>query len=69
MKPYVQMLKPEQAAQYLGGISKSTLAKWRVAGFGPRYVKCGSRVLYDVQDLDSWLKSRRRNNTSQAVSC
>ena len=53
-----------EAAAYLG-ISVSTLAKLRLTGKGPRYVKLGRRVLYDVRDLEAWAASRKRNSTSQ----
>jgi predicted DNA-binding transcriptional regulator AlpA len=65
MSEHARRLRPPQAAEYLGGLSTSTLAKWRVSGFGPRYMKCGARVVYDREDLDSWLETRARENTSQ----
>ncbi len=57
-------LRPPAASEYLGGISTSTLAKWRLAGTGPAYSKAGRNVVYHVQDLDDWLASRRRLSTS-----
>ena len=54
---------PEAAA--LLGLSASTLAKMRVRGDGPPYLKAGKRiVLYDTQDLEVWLATRRRMSTS-----
>jgi|AntAceMinimDraft_5_1070358.scaffolds.fasta_scaffold66447_3 predicted DNA-binding transcriptional regulator AlpA len=53
------------AAEYIG-IAGSTLAKWRMNGRGPKFVKAGSRVLYDRADLDEWLGSRKRLHTAQA---
>ena len=35
--------------------SRGTLATWRWAGRGPRYVKFGHRVLYRGSDLNAWL--------------
>ena len=52
-----------QAAEYLG-ISASTLSKRRVFGGGPKYLKLGRRVVYDVRDLDAWLEAHRRASTS-----
>ncbi len=60
-------LRPPAAGEYLGGISTSTLAKWRLAGTGPAYSKAGSNVIYGVPDLDDYLTSRRRLSTSQEV--
>lgn len=53
------------AAGYLG-VSCSMLAKLRMQGNGPVYMKAGHRiVLYNMSDLDAWLAGRRRYSTSQ----
>ncbi len=57
-------LRPPAAGKYLGGVSPSTLAKWRLKGFGPAYAKAGRLVIYHVPDLDAFLASRRRLSTS-----
>ena len=58
-------LRVPQAADYLG-LSTSTLAKMRLRGDGPRYLKAGRRiVIYDVHDLEEWLGARRRHSTSE----
>lgn len=44
----------KNAATYLGRKPK-TLAQWRSANIGPRYVKKG-RVFYYKHDLDGWLQ-------------
>jgi predicted DNA-binding transcriptional regulator AlpA len=61
--PSSPRLSTEQAASYTG-LSASTLSKLRVFGGGPRYLKLGRRVAYDVADLDTWLASKRRSSTS-----
>ncbi len=58
-------LRPPAAGEYLGGISTSTLAKWRLSGSGPAFSKAGRVVVYDVADLDNYLASRRRLSTSE----
>lgn len=45
---------PEQLAALLC-LTTGTLAKWRITGRGPRYVKMGSRVRYASADIDAWL--------------
>lgn len=58
-------LRAPAAADYLG-LSASTLAKMRLRGDGPVYMKAGPRVvLYDRADLDAWLDSRKRRSTSE----
>ena len=51
------------AAAYTG-LAKSTLEKLRVHGGGPLYMRVGRVVVYDPDDLDSWLKSHKRRSTS-----
>lgn len=57
-------LTPPEAAEYLG-ISASTLAKLRVYGGGPAFLKLGRKVLYERADLDSWLAERKYQSTSE----
>lgn len=46
-----------EAAEYLR-VSRSTLAKWRMNGQGPRYHRCGPRLVYYLrEEIDSWLLS------------
>ena len=39
---------------------KSTLAKWRMAGHGPRYFKAGHKILYPGAELNAALALRRK---------
>ena len=61
-------LRPPAAGDYLGGVSTSTLAKWRLAGTGPIYSKTGRLVIYNTADLDAHLVARRRHSTSEDAS-
>lgn len=56
-------LTPADVANVLG-ISAKTLANWRVSGFGPKYVKLGSRVVYSTAELVLFVQSRTRTSTS-----
>lgn len=57
-------LTVDEAANYVR-LSKAHLAKLRVRGDGPAFLKLGHRsVTYDVRDLDAWLASKRRTSTS-----
>ena len=44
-------------------VSSSLLAKWRMSGRGPRYMKIGRRILYDVEDVARWLGTQKRSST------
>lgn len=63
----IKKLDTTSAARY-AGLGKSTLEKLRLYGGGPIYIKVGKRVVYDVNDLDAWLASRRRQSTSQVAA-
>lgn len=56
-------LKTPDAAVYLG-LSPKTLEKHRCYGSGPVYHKLGGRIVYTVDDLDTWAKIGRRTSTS-----
>jgi hypothetical protein len=58
-------LNTEQAALYVNR-SASSLAKLRLYGGGPTYMKLGRSVRYGIADLDAWLAAGRRANTAQA---
>lgn len=60
-------LDARRAADFLG-LSPSTLAKWRVSGRGPSFVKLGSRVAYRTDDLEAWLAAQVRRSTSDSAS-
>ena len=53
----LRRLSTREAAQYLG-VKPGTLEVWRSLGKGPRYVKLGARVVYEIADLDAFAASR-----------
>jgi hypothetical protein len=57
------LLTPKQAARHLN-LSVSWLAKRRLAGDGPTYVKLGGAVRYGETSLQQWMKSQQRTSTS-----
>ena len=60
-----KLYPPKIAAQILD-MSVSWLAKARLRGDGPRYVKIGRSVKYQGADLIEYLKSKKRHSTSEA---
>lgn len=50
-------LNTPDAAEYLG-VKRGTMEVWRSLGKGPRYIKLGTRVVYEISDLDSFAASR-----------
>jgi len=60
------ILRPPEAALYIG-LSESTLAKQRLRGDGPRYVKLGSRAVgYSISELEAYLIACTRSSTSES---
>ncbi len=59
----LKLYTPAETSERLG-ISTSTLAKWRLTGDGPAFVKIGARVAYDETMIETWLTSRVRRSTS-----
>lgn len=45
-------------------LSPRTLEQWRWLGRGPRYVKIGSRVLYDEQEVAAYEAGQVHQNTN-----
>ena len=57
------LLTPKQAARRLN-LSVSWLAKRRLAGDGPPYIKLGGAVRYAETSLQQWMKGQQRTSTS-----
>jgi hypothetical protein len=57
-----------EAAAYLR-LSPRTLERFRVEGTGPRFLKAGAgkraRVLYEPEELETWLKGFAFRSTSE----
>lgn len=58
------LLTAKQVGQAYG-IATSTLAKMRLSGGGPVFVKLGRRVLYRQDDLNNWVSENRFRSTSE----
>ena len=59
-----RLLKPKEAAAVLR-LSVSWLAKARMHGNGPDYIKPGRAVRYQESALLHWVKSRARRSTRE----
>ncbi|WP_159713305.1 helix-turn-helix transcriptional regulator [Geminicoccus flavidas] len=60
-----RLLTPAEAAERLR-LRPQTLARWRVEGFGPVFVKLGGRIAYPARELASWIASNRQHSTTTA---
>ncbi len=49
------------------GVTEGCLAKWRLTGQGPRYIRVQRRIMYHPHDVSAWLDARRVSSTSQEL--
>jgi hypothetical protein len=61
--PSQNLLKPVAAGKFLD-LSPHTLAKKRMTGDGPPYIKIGVAVRYDLKVLQEYVARRVRSSTS-----
>lgn len=64
----MQKLLTTKEAAPLVGVRPKTLENWRVLGRGPVHIRAGTRVAYDVADIEAWKASHRVTSTSQSVA-
>jgi predicted DNA-binding transcriptional regulator AlpA len=62
--PTIILLTPKEAAKLLK-VSTSWLAKARMRGDGPPYIRVGRAIRYSEVALLQWMKSRQRLSTSE----
>jgi len=59
-----ELYSADAVSQELGGKpAAATLAKWRVAGAGPKFVRVGRTPLYRGSDINQWLRHRTVSQT------
>lgn len=61
----------EKKIAEMSGIPSGTLRQWRAQGVGPKYYKPMGRVLYDVEEVVSFIEASRhvpsvRENVEQS---
>ena len=61
---FEQLLTPRETATSLG-VSLSWLAKARLRGDGPLYIKIGRAVRYSESGIRDYVRARTRNSTSE----
>jgi Helix-turn-helix domain len=62
-RPSLKFVDEYEAADILR-VAPQTMRNWRVTGRGPAYHKFESAVRYEMGDLFSYARSRRRTSTS-----
>ena len=59
------LLTPKQLAE-LFAVNENTIAKWRVQGNGPKFVKIQRHIRYAANDVDHWMNERTFESTTAA---
>ena len=63
--PHTPLLLEIEDVENLLHVSRSLLAKWRMHGSGPRFIKAGRRILYESGEVIAWLRQQSRSSTSK----
>jgi len=61
-----KLISTKEAAEMLG-TTEGTLKSWRSRGSGPKWVKLGAAVRYDVGDLLEFIKRNTRVPSVRAL--
>lgn len=59
------LLTPKQLAA-LFAVNENTLAKWRLQGNGPKFIKIQRHVRYAANDVVRWTNERTFASTTEA---
>ena len=62
--PHTPFVDTPAASKHIK-LSVSMLTKLRCSGDGPKYFRLGRRVVYSVDALDAWVRSREYGSTSE----
>jgi excisionase family DNA binding protein len=60
-----RLLNVDEAAEYTG-IKKNTLYSWVCQRRVP-FVKCGSRTMFDIKDLERWIEANKTEENKIAA--
>lgn len=63
----VNLITPKKLAENLS-VNENTLAKWRLSGLGPKYIKVQRCVRYCQQDVKEWLDDQKFQSTTEAYN-
>ena len=54
----LDVLLRERELSTVLGVDRRTLHRWRIAGFGPTWVRVGRLIRYPRADLERWIAER-----------
>ena len=56
-------LRTPEAAHHVG-LAKATLVKLRCVGGGPSFTRLGRAVVYELADLEAWVRKHRKQRST-----
>lgn len=60
----MDLMSPKEVADMLR-IKTKTLYNWMQKGKSPKFLKFGSKVLFDKQEVIAWVKSHEHSSTCE----
>lgn len=63
--PHVRLMRSSQLEDALG-LPKNALAKMRLDGSSPKFIRLGRRIYYDVREVQRWLDANTFTTTAEA---
>jgi hypothetical protein len=60
-----EILTEAEAAKKIVDLKPQTLAKWRLRGKGPAYLKLGGKIRYRKTDIETWMQLCRIDPAAQ----
>jgi len=58
---YITETQLEQITQR----NKKSWQRDRMSGNGPKFIRAGGKILYDLRDVEEWLENRKFSSTSE----
>jgi hypothetical protein len=62
----VHFTPAELCQRWRNEVSLKTLAQWRSRGFGPKFLKLGTSVVYPAAEVIAWENARLKSGTRGA---
>jgi hypothetical protein len=54
----------ELQLEKMTGRSRKSWQRDRIKGGGIKFIRCGGKILYDMQDIEAWMNARKYESTS-----
>ena len=62
---YKKLITAKDLSRHLN-VAENTLAKWRIRGEGPKFIRVQRRISYHPDDVLAWLAQNTFSSTTEA---